>query len=78
MLRVLFVTDVFLYYLAPIAGALADDCEVLVVTRDRGFEFGLGESDGGPFKRRLLDRRVGLCVVGWRQSDPRSIGSLRV
>ena len=76
MLRILFITDVFFYYLAPVVGVLADDCRVLVVSRDRGFEFGLGESDGEPFKRRLLDPRVGLCVVGLRQSDPRSLVSL--
>lgn len=75
MLRILLVADVFFYYLAPIANALAEECRVLVLTRDSGYEFGLGEADGVHFKRQLLDSRVGLAVVRGRQSDLSSLVS---
>lgn len=67
-LRILFVLDWFFYYTAAIANALAECADVLVVTREHGYEFGV-EGDAVAAKRAMLDPRVGLEVVRGRQSS---------
>lgn len=71
-LHIVMVFDWFFYYASSIANALADDADVLVVTRDRGDEFGRPGEDASAEKRRRLDGRIALEIVGGRQSDPRT------
>jgi glycosyltransferase involved in cell wall biosynthesis len=60
--------DWHFYYVASIANALASAADVLVVTREHGYEFGL-EGDASEAKRSMLDPRVRLEVVRGRQSS---------
>jgi len=71
-LKVLILLDFYYYYAATIANGLVRDCDVLVVTRDHGFELGTQERGEGA-KRALLDSRVEVVFVRGRQSRPTSL-----
>lgn len=65
--------DWFFYYAAGLANAMADHAEVMLVTRDHGYELGI-EGDAAAAKRAYLDPRVRLEVLSGRQS---ALSSLR-
>lgn len=69
------LVDWFFPYAAGVANALVGDAQVVMVTRDHGFELA-GADDAVRARRALLDDRVGMLVVGGRQRDPRSLGAL--
>lgn len=71
-LRVLILLDWLFYYASTIANELARQCDVLVVTREHGFELGTQERGEGA-KRALLDPRVDIVFVRGKQSDPTSL-----
>lgn len=73
-LRVAMVLDWHFYYLAPIANALAEVCDVLVVTRDHGHEFGM-EGSAVDHRRQMLAPQVRMVVVNGSQSNPFTLGS---
>lgn len=64
--------DWFFPYAAGVADALADQAQVVIVTRDHGHELGVG-GDSVRVKEALLDYRVRILTVGGRQRD---LGSL--
>ena len=71
-LKVLILLDWFFYYASTIANELANQCSVLMVTREHGFELGTQECAEGA-KQAMLDPRVDVVFVRGRQSDPTSI-----
>ena len=71
-LKLLVLLDFHFYYAATIANELARECEVLVVTRDHGYQLGMQERGEGA-KRALLDSRVDVVFVRGRQSQPSSL-----
>ena len=71
-MRVAMLLDWFFPYAAGVANALADEAQVVMVTRDHGLEIGAID-DPLRAKRALLDDRVGMLVIRGRQRDPRSL-----
>jgi glycosyltransferase involved in cell wall biosynthesis len=74
--RVAMFLDWHLYYTASIANALADEADVLLVTREHGNELGL-PGEAVELKRRLIDPRVELAVLRGRQSELSSFLEVR-
>jgi len=71
-LKVLILLDYFFYYTSTIANELVRQCDILLATREHGFELGTQEHGEGA-KRTLLDPRVDIVFVRGRQSDPTSL-----
>jgi glycosyltransferase involved in cell wall biosynthesis len=71
-LKLLILLDFFFYYTSTIANELADQCDILVVTRDHGFEMGT-QAGGEGAKRAILDSRAEIVFVRGRQSDSTSL-----
>ena len=71
-LKVLILLDYFFYYTSTIANELVRQCDILLATREHGFELGTQERGEGA-KRTLLDPRVDIVFVRGRQSDPTSL-----
>ena len=67
-LRLVMVLDWFFYYAASIANALAEEADILFITREHGRELGV-QGPVGIEKRAALDRRVQLIMLRSRQSD---------
>lgn len=67
-MKVTMILDWFFPYAAGVANALADETEVIIVTRDHGLELCVA-TDAVRAKRALLDDRVGLLIVRGRQRD---------
>lgn len=73
-MRVAMVLDWFFFYAASVASALVEECDVMMVTRDHGFELGRQE-DGQREKMRILDDRVSTVFIRGRQSQATSVVS---
>jgi glycosyltransferase involved in cell wall biosynthesis len=73
-LHVAMILDWFFYYAAAIANELCTRCEVLMITRDHGYELGIPQS-AADAKRQALRPEVSLQVVTGAQSDPLSLFS---
>ena len=67
--------DWFFPYAAGVANALADEADVIMVTRDHGLEIG-ASGDAVPAMRAMLDDRVRLMAIAGRQRDPGSIADV--
>jgi glycosyltransferase involved in cell wall biosynthesis len=71
-LRVAIILDWFVIYAAAVVNALVDECDVLVVMRDHGYELGV-DGPAPEARRSLFDPRIEVCFVKGAQSD---LGSL--
>lgn len=67
--------DWHFYYVAAVARELSRSADVMVVTRDHGYEIGV-EGDATVAKRELLGGNVSSVFIRGRQSSPAALGSV--
>jgi glycosyltransferase involved in cell wall biosynthesis len=78
-MRIVFLIDWFLYYTVELANALAEENDVLLVTRDHNFEISSPENpmELDEFMNTFLDRRVSWEKLRYRRRDHRNIAEIR-